>query len=557
MSAAVRIDRIQGNLHPGFNKDQQAFLGLRFPSPDRARAWLRDTVGELTSARDVLAFRARRAGKTPAELAELRSTWINVAFSRAGLDFLMPGASAAFPEAFVQGMAHRAEMLADTPESWRFGGTGDTEAHVLMVIGADTEPDLQRALRAHRDRVALHSGRDVFLDMLGEDCRGAKLPETRRAQEHFGYRDGISEPALDGSPGTGDFVLGYPSADGSLSASGPAWTRDGSYVVFRRLRQDVAGFHQGLAALLKSTGLKNRAQLGAKVVGRWPSGAKLQDPLGEIPRQASEPEPYTADDYAADPAGTRVPHFAHVRKAHPHDAAVGGLTHRLLRRGIPYGPPLDLGNAEAPPADDGRDRGLLFLAFQADLGAQYERVQRWLNDKNLPGPGAGQDPVAGQGENPTRLVLRSSNTLPATFDMHHYVTMTGGGYFFVPSITAARFLADPTSTWEHQEATMGASIQEALGTVIVNENPYGPMTSVDGGTVARSGLGKARKADEPWEVPELPTNHPLYLKGFFWPVADDAGQLETIRVSKAIRIKYMANGREYKLLVGYEGGAGV
>ena len=565
--AGLRVDRIQGNVFPGFNKDQQAFLGLRFPAPDSARAWLQETVPELTSARDVIAFRALRAQRaTEPGLGVPRSTWVNLALSRAGLRLLASSEPGTFPEAFEQGMAARAAGLGDAPESWRFGGTPETEAHALVIIGADTLGDLQQAVTIHRERLALHGARDLFLEVLGEDCRGAKLPGALRRHEHFGYRDGISEPVLDGSAGTGDFVLGYPGADGSLSSSGPEWTRDGSYIVFRRLRQDVAGFHRALDGLVNVTGLKNRAQVGAKLVGRWPSGAKLQDPIAESDPGAAAPAEYMADDFAADPAGKRVPGFAHVRKAHPPGASVGGPRHRLLRRGIPYGPPLPPGEGSGPPPDDGRDRGLLFLAYQADLGRQYEQAQRWLNDRNLPGDGTGQDAVAGQGENPARLVLRASNALPSAFDMHHYVAMTGGGYFFTPSITAVKFLADPTTTWEQQEAIMGDLNQQQLGALIENENPYGKMTEIDLNNVKKSSLGEKKDAKHPY-TDFFKSGQPEYQQGLFWTVGTVVSanpklsplgpQPQTVRVSKAMRIRYMIGTEEHYLLVGYEGSGGM
>jgi Dyp-type peroxidase family len=460
-------------------------------------------------------------------------------------------------------MAARAALLGDAPESWRFGGTPETEAHALVIIGADTLGDLQQAVTIHRERLARHGARDLFLEVLGEDCRGAKLPGPLRGHEHFGYRDGIAEPVLDGAPGTGDFVLGYPGADGLLSGGGPAWSRDGSYLVFRRLRQDVAGFHRALQALASVTGLKSRAQVGAKMVGHWPSGAKLEDPIPESDPGAAAPAEYTAADFAADPEGTRVPGFAHVRKAHPHDGSVGGPHHRLLRRGIPYGPPLPPGEGDGPPPDDGRDRGLLFVAYQADIGRQYELVQHWLNDRNLPVAGTGQDPIAGQGEDPARLVLRSSNALPGAFDIHHYVAMTGGGYFFTPSITAVKFLADPTTTWEQQEAVMamGPLYPQQLGQLIVDQNPYGYITQIDLTSVVQSGLGTNFSAGKPYPKPDI-HGEPEYWQGFFWSVGTVANpkagtQTETIRASKAIRIPYKINGVEHYLLVGYEGAGGM
>ena len=557
MSGWLRADRIQGSVSPGFAKDEQAFLWLRFPSADSARAWLKETVPQLTSAREVLAFRALRAQLlAQSGSVDIRSTWVNVAFSRAGLDLLVPAPAGTFPEPFEQGMAARAALLGDTPSAWRFGGTPDTEAHALVILAADTEADLLQALDVHRERLARHGARDIFLEILGADCRGAKLPGALRGHEHFGYRDGISEPAVDGSPGTGDFVLGYPDSAGVVSSSGPAWTRDGSYLVFRRLHQDVAGFHQALDVLTKNAGLKNRAQLGAKLFGRWPSGAKLSDPIQESDPGVAAPAEYTANEYAADPNGHRVPGAAHVRKADPRDSNSGSLRPRLLRRGIPYGTPL----AAAPngiPQDDGRDRGLLFAAFQSDLGRQYETVQRWLNDRNHPVPQTGQDAVAGQGEEPARVVLRSSNTLPTMFDMHHYVAMTGGGYFFTPSLSAAQFLATPTTTWEQQEAIMGATPLQELGELIGSENPYGVMSTIDLANVVKTGLGKAKNALSPYTVTNLAVTDPLYFQGFFWTVGATNGATETVRVSKAIRVSYMVNGYASTIVIGYEGGAGI
>ena len=566
MSGWLRADRIQGSVYPGFNKDQQAFLWLRFPAADSARAWLRETLTEVTSANAVLTFRALLAQReTRPDLADLRSTWVNVAFSRAGLDLLAPMPPGTFPEAFEQGMAARAGVLGDTPVTWRFGGTPDTEAHALVMIGADTEADLAHALAVHRERLARHGARDLFLEILGGDCRGAKLPGGR---EHFGYRDGISEPRLDGSPGTGDFVLGYSDTGGQESSSGPAWTRDGSYLVFRRLHQDVAGFHQALEAMAKSAGLKNRAQLGAKMFGRWPSGAKLGDPIEESDPGVSAPAEYTPEEFAADPSGQRVPRSAHVRKANPRDASVGGVRPRILRRGIPYGSPLATAEPNALPRDDGRDRGLLFAAYQVDLGNQFETVQRWLNDRNIPAPQTGQDLIAGQGEEPARVILRSSNTLPTMFDMHHYVAMTGGGYFFTPSLSAVQFLANPTTTWEQQETIMGDLSLQQLGELIGIENPYGQMTDLDLTQITRSGLGTTFSLGGPnrpngtlngtYNKPVLdPVKDEAYWKAFFWTVGSAATPVETVRVSKAVRIKYKVGGYDHVLIVGYEGAGGM
>ena len=539
----LRADRIQASIYPGFSKDEQAFLWLRFPGTASARGWLTETLPEVTRALDALAGR--------------RGTWVNVAFSKAGLDLLTETNPDTFPDAFAQGMAKRAALIGDTPATWRFAGTPETEAHALVIVGADDGPDLLRAIDVHLKRLERHRARDLFLELFGKNCRGAKLPNALRGHEHFGYRDGISEPRLDGSPGTGDFLLGYPDASGNVSTSGPPWTRDGSYLVFRRLRQDVAGFHRALDATMKRAGLKSREQVGAKLVGRWPSGAKLGDPIEASDAGTNEPKEYTAREFAADPNGEQVPLFAHVRKAHPQSGTVpGGLRHQLLRRGIPYGPPLLTTDDDGLLRDDNEDRGLFFLAYQVDVAGQYERVQRWLNDPHLPVPDAGQDPIAGQGNDSTGVVLRSSNAPSAPFDMQHYVSMTGGGYFFTPSLSAVRFLADPTIPWEKQEAIMG-DFEQQLGDLITRSNPYGPITQVDIASVVASGVGKNFSAAKPYEKRELPADHPLYMKGFFWALGKAGDTLETVRVSKAMRIRYQVAGTDYYLVIGYEGGGGM
>lgn len=561
MSQGLRVDRIQGSVYPGFNTDEQVFLWLRFPSAGSARAWLGETVSELTSAAEVLRVRALRAQHTQSGLGEVRPTWVNVAFSKAGLDLLAPTPGGTFPVAFQQGMAARAAELGDTPAAWRFGGTPETEAHALVVIGANTEADLLQALRVHRERLARHGARDLFLEILGADCRGAKLPGELRQREHFGYRDGISEPRLDGLAGTGDFVLGYPDTNGQESTSGPPWTRDGSYLVFRRLHQDVAGFHHALEALFATSGLKNRAQLGAKLFGRWPSGAKLADPIqpGDPPG-AGSPAEYNADEFAADPNGERVPLFAHVRKAHPRDAKAGGLNHRILRRGIAYGPPLVPTEPDGLPQDDGRDRGLLFAAYQVDLSGQYERVQRWLNDRNLPVPQSGEDVIAGQGADPAHVSLRSSNNMTTTFDMHHYVSMTGGGYFFTPSLSAVQFLADPTTTWEQREASMGEVWHQDLGALIAAESPYGVMEPIDTTKAVKGGMARNSKSDSPIQNRNRTPDEGAFWEGFFWTmntqVNGQNGPPQTVRVPKILRIPYKVAGVEYHLLVAFEGAGG-
>ena len=299
--------------------------------------------------------------------------------------------------------------------------------------------------------------------------------------EHFGFKDGISQPGVrgytavsdpsnpnQGTPGqdllwAGEFLIGQPTQAGAgqpittpgpIAQGGPEWATNGSFLVFRRLRQDVAGFRAFVHTSAKSVGMSEDL-IGAKLVGRYKSGA----PLETTGNQSKDPgRSYPALLAAAninnfryaDPAGAVVPLAAHIRKGNPRDEATdqGGLadtlTHRIIRRGIPFGASLPPGtppsNAIANPPFP-RDRGLFFLCYQSSIAGQFEFIQRhWVNNPDFPTKGAGQDPISCQ------TTLPGSFTLP-TSPVHHlelmtrFVLTTGGDYYFQPSVSALRSLA--------------------------------------------------------------------------------------------------------------------
>ena len=119
-------------------------------------------------------------------------------------------------------------------------------------------------------------------------------------------------------------------------------------------------------------------------------------------------------------------------------------THRLLRRGIPFGP--SSRSTPAVPVEDGVDRGLLFMAYMTSITDQFEFVMKgWVNDANFKDPNAGVDPILGQAQAADGSRQRIFNvrlggndhSLSAPED---WVIPTGGGYFFAPAISAIRDL---------------------------------------------------------------------------------------------------------------------
>jgi Dyp-type peroxidase family len=480
----LRLGRIQGNSVAGFRQDHQAFVFGRITRPAAFRGWLSALVPAIATARQVLdhnrRFRELREerGEEPAELVAL---WRNVAFSAAGLRKLVGArpVAAFHDEAFREGLPARSGLLGDphsgpgSPGGWRFGGTAATEPHLVLTVASDDAA--LRDAEVERLVAGARGWRPLWVQP------GDNLPAAMAGHEHFGFRDGISQPGLRGRGGRGaaDLVTGRdPALPARLRARfarsgqpllwpgqvvlgaprqhplnpvrpaprrplpGPPWCRDGSFLVIRRLRQDVAGFWALAARIGRLTG-RDPIAAAARLVGRWPSGA----PLVTSP-EADDPAQARRNDFlfeAEDPEGARCPLAAHIRKVNPRDVTTeqGGandtLTRLMMRRGIAYGP------AVAEPwrmrRDDGADRGLLFAAHMASIVDQFEFLpQNWINDPLQP-EGGGHDPLVGQEDAGARRrhvdVPHAADGAPVRIRIDREVVIpTGGGYFFAPSTSA-------------------------------------------------------------------------------------------------------------------------
>ena len=242
--------------------------------------------------------------------------------------------------------------------------------------------------------------------------------------------------------------------------------RNGTYIVYRKLEQDVAGFWRFLAREAVRLGGVDPVWLASKCVGRWPSGA----PLALAP-DADNPLLEGKDDffYASDPDGLGCPLGAHVRRVNPRDvlkpyATAQSLSmteaHRLLRRGRIYGAPLfdpKVLRSAATDAtrsmleemqDDGRPRGVHFLCVNASLKSQFEFVQQnWSNNPHFGGLNDNADPLASHhddsGEAPSRMTIPREGAALRTRPIPRFVRVKAGAYLFVPSLTALHFLGDP------------------------------------------------------------------------------------------------------------------
>ena len=263
-------------------------------------------------------------------------------------------------------------------------------------------------------------------------------------KEHFGFKDGISQPVLGGEATgqswddrvkTGELLQGFPTErdKGYAVPEQPDPLLDrGSFLVVRKLRQYTGRFSRRTCEQAKKIGLDHELVL-AKLMGRWRDGRAL-----------AAPETAGNDfNFAKDAQGAACPFHAHIRRVNPRD--LGGTAFsrsrmpRILRRGMSYGAPV---HADAP---DDEDRGLVFMAYNAHLAEQFEVVQRWVAGGNASGGYSGQpDPLLGvvDGSAGPRLFPFEHAGKAYEIDLgpEPFVTLQWGAYFFVPSIAALKAL---------------------------------------------------------------------------------------------------------------------
>ena len=437
MNSLLELDDIQsGVLRPRPAPYVATYIALRIDERAAGRELMSRVANVVTSAAN------------PA--SPLADTGVSVALTYHGFKALgVPQASLdTFSWEFRQGMAARAKDLGDvgasSPANWE-EPLGSTDVHVVIVA---VSPDQERL------ETALARARNTYRQMKGieaiwrQNCHA--LPNEK---EPFGYRDGISHPAIEGSgiPGSnpkeeplkaGEFVLGYADELGGIQRTEPeVLGRNGTYVVFRKLHQRVAEFRRYLKSNSNTPG--DEELLAAKMMGRWRSGAPLAlCPFHDDPALGADP--LRNNDFmfqADDPAGMKTPGGSHIRRTNPRDASIAGVAriHRMIRRGTAYGPLLSEGVLD----DDGADRGLMFAFVGAHLGRQFEFVQsEWINDGIFFGAGSDKDPIIGSTDGSGSFTLPRKPVRRRCQGIPQFVVTRGGEYCFMPGLKALRWLSE-------------------------------------------------------------------------------------------------------------------
>ena len=473
-SSSLELSEIQGLVLDG-QTDKfpcAAYLVFQWQEQAEPKKWLDTLIPDITTA----------------DQASTNS-FINVAFTYSGMSvFPLPQETIdSFSLEFKEGMSspHRNRILGDVhssaPSLWRWGSEQNYVDGIVVIFA--TNQNVLDQIQTQQIALMEQHGVSVL-----ESIHSYNLPNDK---EHFGFRDGIAQPKIVGFDGDnsdntvhpGEFLLGYLNEysryslspvvalendpEGILPMAEEADAhrslgRNGSYLVFRQLSQNVQGFWQSIES--NSNDVEDMVRIASKMVGRWPNGAPLvlsemvepsdDHPMFSTPGALDNFGYYDADEY-----GYKCPMGSHIRRTNPRDALMPDpgseisidsvKHHRILRRGRPYGAPVveDMDPSKIVKApEDTEERGLLFLCMNANIARQFEFIQHtWINNKKFAGLYNDADPLMGV-QDPKNKGETGDFNIPAKpvrdriQGLERFVEVRGGSYFFIPSKRALTYL---------------------------------------------------------------------------------------------------------------------
>ncbi|ACK67123.1 peroxidase [Rippkaea orientalis PCC 8801] len=443
------IEDLQGNILKGHGRDYSVHLFLQWKPEhiNEAKQWLKtftQTYVKSAKKQSDEAVRYRQEGLSGGVFG-------NVFLSRKGYEVLgFEPFQIPFDQPFRMGMKSndiRSSLADPEVKDWEKGYQNDL--HALILVADDDIIDLLQMVNQISQELRL------VAEIVHREDGFILRNKAGQIIEHFGFVDGVSQPLFikrdivkaqtnDGNFSQWDSRAGL---DIILVKDPNGQTEDsyGSYLVYRKLEQNVKGFREDQRNLAQRLNIKDDLA-GALVVGRFYDGTPVTK--SDIPTYAVTPT--NNFNYDEDIAATKCPFHAHIRKTNPRgdtgrvESSPGfdeSLTieknHRIARRAISYG-------ENDPTKEPETGSGLLFLCFQADIENQFNFIQtRWANADRFVKVGVGLDPLIGQGQSaidpewPTKW--GESETQEYHFKL--WVTMKGGEYFFAPSISSLTNLA--------------------------------------------------------------------------------------------------------------------
>ncbi|CUA72928.1 Dye-decolorizing peroxidase msp1 [Rhizoctonia solani] len=490
---------IQGDVYTAFSKGHEDFMFFTLVDRSGFKQWLASF--NPTNSFDVAQDLKRILASSLGDRSRVKVIQTQIAFSRAGLDYL--GETGKVGDFYFD----KGKMFLDKDEltdRGKWDNLFEAGPHACIIVAADSRSNCHEKVRELQGQI---SG---FVSNLAI-IHGRERPGAFRGHEHFGYMDGISQPALRGltdcdkvpeimwrHPGV--IIMGYngdPNFDGKDPITYPPrpdWTKDGSFMVFRKLEQDVPEFNayvvengkrwrefipeEGKEGQVQLTDLEGAKLFGAQMFGRWKSGAPLQlFPIKDNEEAAKDPKINNRFDYhmpgKTRPSAARCPFTAHVRKVNPRQ--LDPFLSRefidatsIIRSSIPYGP--EMTEAEKASGKSSSDpslkRGLLFVCYQSSIQNGFmEQSKGFAGNDFFPAidlkpKRVGQDPIIGAPPLPASVTLtisgmdgredidmlaagRLKDTAFALSgsEQQFFVTSRGGEYFFVPSVSELKRLA--------------------------------------------------------------------------------------------------------------------
>lgn len=449
---------IQGIIVRGYSELPAAvFLLIGIKEQETARHWLKKIIPQVTTGT-----------QKPTDNA------MNIAFTLEGLKTLGLNDRAldSFPMEFLDGMItrHKQQFLGDygtsDPAKWEWGRKDAEPVHLLLMLYAANDKELEKHYTSYKqelDNNGLHEIKKLDTTTLSE------------RKEHFGFHDGISQPVIRGLskeevPGNtlnaGEFILGYKNEydqypESPVDNGNRDLGRNGSYLVFRQLKQDVGLFwkymHEATCFPDGKCNAPEMIKLASKMTGRWPSGA----PLVTCP-ESDDPAFKDADNFSyrhSDSGALKCPVSSHIRRTNPRDSLEGtsrksvevANKHRILRRGRSYGEPVvpsmnpeEIINANSVSGE----RGLYFICFNADIARQFEFIQNnWVNNPKFEELYDERDPITGNHSHPENakqtgtFTIKQEHVRKRLTDVPEFISVKGGAYFFMPGLKSLTSIA--------------------------------------------------------------------------------------------------------------------
>lgn len=477
MENNLELDDIQGFAVKGYSYLEAAsYKMIKIKDADSAKQWIGKIISQITTAnRENRHEYCANLSISYYGLQALRlSTESVYSFD---LDFQEEGFASPITQNRLRTLG---DIGTNAPENWEWGGNDTDRAniHLLLMLFAKDDANLKQFCEIFEkdfDAYQLEQVHEFFTH---------KMPNSK---EHFGFRDSIAQPEIEGyskKPASenvikaGEFILGYVNEYNILPESPYASEaedkknilptfpnkkgykdigKNGTYIVFRQLEQDVKAFWSFIKKAAQEVNGYDLERLGAKIVGRWRSGAPITKcPIHDNPDLAQDNDFNYAE---TDTDGMKCPIGAHIRRSNPRDAfmkdakksVLFAQKHRLMRRGRSYGKPFvenfDLNEILTKP-DDGVKRGLYFLAVNANFGRQFNFIQQaWVNDGAFQGLSHEPDVLLGsqtevaEGEKTyfsmPQEPIRQRIEVPKA-----YIRVRGSMNFFLPSMRTLQWIAN-------------------------------------------------------------------------------------------------------------------